>query len=125
MLDRQVVRYIIVGVTGTVTHLALLAFCVEIFRLNPLYGVVVGFAGALSVSFIMNHYWTFKSRRARLSSLWRYITVSCSGLLLNTTLIYFLIYHLEFGYFVAQSSAITIIPVSNYLLNRYWTFASR
>lgn len=123
MFDRQTTRYVIVGGVGTATHLALLALSVELLGINPLYGAVVGFAGALCVSYILNHYWTFQSRRARLSSLWRYFTVSCSGLALNTALMYLLISHLYWGYFTAQLSAIAIIPVSNYLLNRYWTFA--
>jgi putative flippase GtrA len=123
VLSSQVARYVIVGGLGTATHLAILTVCVEWGGLDPILGTIAGFLGALSVSYVLNHCWTFQSRRPHLSSLWRYVTVSLTGLMLNTGMMYVLVSLLHWWYLTAQLSVILIVPVSNFLMNRYWTFS--
>ena len=124
MLSSQVARYVIVGGLGTATHLAILTLCVEWLSLDAVLGTIAGFLGALSVSYALNHCWTFQSRRPHLSSLWRYVTVSFAGLMLNTGMMYALVSFLHWWYLTAQFSVILIVPISNFLMNRYWTFSS-
>ncbi len=125
LVTRPAFRYLIVGGLGTVIHLAILALCVELLGIDAVTGSVLGFVGALSVSYLLNHYWTFRSRRAHLSSLWRYVAVSLSGLALNTGMMYALVHFSHWWYFTAQLSVILVVPLSNFLLNRYWTFSSK
>ncbi len=124
MFSGSVARYLVVGGLGTVTHLAVLALCVELLGINAVLGATAGFVAALSVSYVLNHYWTFQSRRSHLSSLWRYVAVSLAGLALNAGMMYALIYFLHWWYFAAQLSVIWVVPLSNFLLNRYWTFST-
>lgn len=124
MLSSQVSRYIVTGGLGTVTHLAVLALCVEWLGFDAVLGAVAGFLSALSVSYVLNHYWTFQSRRSHLSSLCRYVAVSCTGLILNTGMMYALVSFLHWWYFAAQLSVILVVPITNFLLNRFWTFAA-
>lgn len=123
-LSRQVTRYVLVGSLGTAAHLAVLTACMEWFLLDVVRGSVLGFLAALSVSFVLNHYWTFESQRSRLSSFWRYFVVSVSGLILNTAMVYAMVEYLHWWYLTAQMSVILVVPTSNFLLNRYWAFAS-
>lgn len=125
MLSQQAFRYVIVGMLGTVAHLGVLAVFVEVLGQDAIIGAVAGFLSALSVSYMLNHYWTFQSHRRHLSSFWRYTTVSLAGLLLNTGIMYALIIFLNWWYFTAQLSVILVVPVCNFLLNRYWTFAAK
>lgn len=125
MLTRPAVRYIIVGGLGTAIHLTILALCVEWFGIDAVMGSIIGFVGALLVSYVLNHYWTFRSRRSHLSSLYRYVTVSLFGLGLNTGMMYALIHILNIWYFAAQLSVILVVPLVNFLLNSYWTFSSK
>lgn len=122
MLARQFTRYLVVGGLGTGTHLAILALCVELLRQSAIIGAIAGFIGALSVSYVLNHQWAFESQRAHVSSLWRYVVVSLGGLALNTGMMMALVHYLHWWYFTAQLSVIMIVPVINFLLNRYWTF---
>lgn len=122
MLTRQFLRYLVVGGIGTVTHLAILAMSVELLGQSAIVGAVAGFIGALSVSYVLNHRWAFESKRAHVSSLWRYIVVSLTGLLLNTGMMMALVHYLHWWYFTAQLSVIMIVPALNFLLNRFWTF---
>ena len=124
MLSGQIARYVMVGGLGTATHLAILALCVERFDFDAVQGAIAGFLGALSVSYALNHYWTFQSHRPHLSNLWRYVTVSLAGLMLNTGMMYALVVFFHWWYLTAQLSVILIVPISNFMLNRHWTFAS-
>jgi putative flippase GtrA len=85
-------------------------------------GAVAGFIGALLVSYILNYRWSFDSSRPHVSSLWRYALVSVSGLVLNTTMVSAIVNYLQWWYLTAQLSVIWIVPISNFILNRYWAF---
>lgn len=122
MLWRQFRRYLITGVLGTGTHLIILVFCVEYIGLSSTPGSAAGFMGALSVSYLLNHHWAFDSSRPHRSSLWRYVLVSSSGLLLNTSMVSALVHYLQWWYMTAQLSVIWIVPLINFILNRHWTF---
>jgi putative flippase GtrA len=124
MLTRQIVRYLMVGGLGTVTHLAILAFCVEVLGWSAIAGTIAGFLGALSVSYWLNHRWVFESNSPHANSLWRYVVVSLSGLVLNSGMMSALVHYLHWWYFTAQLSVIFIVPITNFILNRYWTFFS-
>ncbi len=124
MLRRQIFRYIVVGLLGTAAHLAVLTACVELLQSDVVKATVAGFLAALSVSYVLNHYWTFESDRPYFSSFWRYLAVSVSGLLLNTGMVYAMVEYLHWWYLTAQISVIFVVPTSNFLLNRYWAFAA-
>ena len=123
-LSRQVARYIIVGGLGTAAHLAVLTLSVEWLQLDVIRASIAGFLAALFVSYALNHHWTFDSKRSPLSSFWRYFVVSVSGLMLNTGMVYAMVEYLHWWYLTAQMSVILVVPTSNFLLNRYWAFAS-
>lgn len=123
MLRRQFQRYLIIGALGTGVHLGILALCVEWLNIGATTGAVAGFIGALLVSYILNHRWAFDSSRPHRSSLWRYALVSVSGLVLNTTMVNALVNYMQWWYLTAQLSVIWIVPICNFILNRYWTFS--
>jgi putative flippase GtrA len=124
MISRQFTRYLIVGALGTATHLAILALCVEWLKQDAVVSAAAGFVGALSVSYILNHQWAFESKQSHGSSLWRYIVVSLCGLVLNTAMMMALINYFRFWYLSAQLSVVIIVPIINFVLNRYWTFGA-
>lgn len=123
MLRRQFHRYLIIGALGTGVHLGILTVCVEWLDMNATTGAVAGFIGALLVSYLLNHRWAFDSSRPHTSALWRYALVSVSGLVLNTAMVNALVNYMQWWYFTAQLSVIWIVPISNFILNRYWTFS--
>ncbi len=125
MLSKQFIRYAVVGALGTGIHLVTLTLWVEWLKSDPISGTVAGFVGALLASYTLNHCWTFRSSRAHHESLWRYIAVSLSGLVLNITMMYVLVYIFNFWYLGAQLAVIFVVPTTNYLLNRHWTFSTK
>lgn len=122
MLRHQLIRYLLVGGLGTVAHLMVLVISVELAGLSATWGAVLGYLCALLISFIFNHKWTFSSKKSYLSSFPKYVLVSVSGLVLNAMMVSGLVNHFGWWYLSAQLIVIWVVPITNYLLNKYWSF---
>jgi putative flippase GtrA len=115
-------KYGVVGVLGTLVHIGVLAIMVEVFQVNAIIGSIIGFIGALLSSYLLNYHWTFESTHDHLSSFTRYLLVSLVGLGLNTLLMYLTVTVLKWWYIYGQLTVILVVPATNYVLNRFWTF---
>lgn len=122
LISWQFARYLVVGGTGTLLHLAVMVATVELLGWAVTWGAVLGFLSALLVSFVANYRWTFASTRSPVGALGRYTLVCVSGLLLNLLMMHSLVALLDIWYLTAQIAVIWVVPVINYLLNRYWSF---
>lgn len=122
MVRHELVRYLLVGGLGTVAHLLVLVVSVELAELSATWGAVLGYLCALLISFVFNHKWTFNSRKSYLSSFPKYALVSVSGLALNALMVNGLVNYFGWWYLTAQLIVIWIVPITNYLLNKHWSF---
>ena len=116
-------KYFVVGILGTVTHLSLLYFAVEFLHMPPLLGSSAAFVVVVVQSYLLNRNWTFQSDRGHGSALPRYLAVSGMGFVGNLTIMFVMFNILGLWYMLAQASAAVVIPVMNFLLNKYWTFS--
>lgn len=119
---RKFTKYATVGGIATLVYMGMLVAFVEILGLDPVLSSVISFTFILVGSYYANRYWTFRSGRGHLYSLPRYIVVSLSGLSLNTVIMYSTVHILGWWYISGQMIAIFAVPVSNFLLNFYWSF---
>ncbi len=119
---RKFLKYVIVGLIGTFTHLSILAFWVEVLQINPVVGTTIGFIVTVIISYYLNYNWTFKSSSSHIVALPRYTTVSVIGLALNTSIMYIAVNVFSMWYGIGQAIAIIVIPLSNFFLNSYWSF---
>lgn len=125
MLQFQVVRFAVVGVVATLTHLGVLVIGVEGFGLSPLLASTLGFLAAVADSYWLNRIWTFVSAQPHRQTLWRFLIVALFGLGLNSAMMILLVQNLNWWYLWAQLLTLLVVPVSNYLLNKHWTFKHR
>lgn len=122
MFRNQFIRYLVVGGVGTALHLLVMVVAVEVTRLSITQGVVLGYLAALLFSFALNYRWTFGSDRSPCATFIRYTLISLSGLLLNALMVNGLVIYTGIWYLTAQLSVIWVVPITNYLLSRYWAF---
>jgi len=116
-------KYFIVGALGTVTHLAVLYFCVEFMLLTAVVGSSVGFTWVVIQSYFLNRNWTFESDKQHRSALPRYIVVSCVGFVTNLFIMFIAVDVFHVFYLIAQLLTITVVPGMNFLLNKFWSFS--
>jgi len=125
MLRHQAVRFAVVGVVATLTHLGILTAGVEWWGWSPLPASTLGFLAAVADSYWLNRVWTFDSNQPHRETLWRFFVVALFGLGLNTGMMMLLVQYLHWWYLWGQLATLMVVPLSNYLLNRHWTFKQR
>lgn len=127
-------RYGLVGVCGGVLQTATLYVWVEVFRLHAhyLFGAVIGFCLALSVTFTLQKFWTFRDyARAQMQRQFFYYTfIALVSLGLNVLFLHLsklVLETLGFNFFniwylVAQGAIIGLIAILSFLANYLVTF---
>lgn len=115
-------RYGIAGGLSFLTHLAVLVALVEAGLAAPVPASVAGFAASVAVSFTLQYRWVFRSSAPLFTSFGRFLVVTVLGLLLNVLIMAVGVNGLKLHYLAVQFVAFAAVPISNYLLNRAWTF---
>ena len=124
-MHSKLLKYGIVGMFGAFLHFIALILLVEAAGVAPVPASIAGFVLTVIVQYGLNRRWTFRSKARRLTEFLRYATVSVSGLALNALVMYVCTVWLTMHYVVAQTLVMIIIPLTNYWLNRVWTFRLR
>ena len=118
------VRYGVVGVIGASIHFGTVILLVEEFRLNPVFSTAAGFSIVVAISYILNKHWTFKIvSKGKSYRFLKYIVVSCLGFGINVSIMYYVVNIAHWSYILGQSIVTVVIPVSNFTLNKFWTFS--
>jgi putative flippase GtrA len=120
--DGVIIRYGLVGIMGTLLHFTSVILFVEAVRLDPVLGSGLGFLLVLVVSYILNRTWTFRSNSKGARQFFSYTLVSLLGLGLNSAIMFVSVHVLKWNYIYGQGMVVAVVPASNYILNRYWTF---
>lgn len=138
---KRFVKFGIVGVLGTVTHITLFNVLLLVFHLPPLVANVIGFSTAVIQNFTLNRKWTFPETRSRsfLPQLGKFAVVSVLGLIINSFVLLTVSHFLEqfwnsliadphLAHIINQNFALAVaIGVTlfwNFFVNRLWTFRS-
>jgi putative flippase GtrA len=119
---KKFTKYATVGAIATLIYMGILVALVEILQLDPVLSSVIAFIFILIGSYYANRSWTFRSNRTHGYTFPRYIMVSLSGLLLNTGLMFLTVNILGWWYISGQMIALAAVPLSNFILNFYWSF---
>lgn len=120
----QFIKYGLVGIVGTIIHTGTLVVLVEYCNMSPYLASIMGFTLSLIISYFINLKWTFNNNN-NLSTFLKYITVSLSGLCLNMLIMYIFVDLLSVWYLIAQIVTVIIVPISNFIFNKYWAFKKK
>ncbi len=124
-LRHKFIRYAIVGLFGTFTHVGLLILFVEWLFLPPVFSSSTAFIIVVIISYCLNYRWTFNAKSKHKTALFRYGTVSLIGFLLNLAIMFFLVDILQLWYLFGQMISAIFVSISNFTLNSKWTFKAR
>lgn len=119
---RQFIKYALVGGIGTTIQTTVLVILVELTKMSPFIATCIGFSCSLIISYYINKKWTFSNRDVKSMAFLKYFIVSCSGLLLNLLILHVLVNIFSVWYIWVQMVIIVVVPLSNFFLNKFWTF---
>ena len=121
--NKVIIRYGVVGVIGTITHVGITIILVELLHISPTVSTSIAFSCVLLISYILNRHWTFeKTDGKHLSDFIKYSSVSLLGLSLNAGIMHYTVSALQNWYIYGLAAAALIVPVTNFILNKYWVF---
>jgi putative flippase GtrA len=129
-LGRLVAQYLkfgLVGIAATVTHVIVFTLWIEAAGLTPLRANVAAFCVATIVGFIGHFSWTFHGHGAWEARRWqavlvKFVVVSLSGLALNSLMVYFVVNVLAMSYVYAVGLMVTVVPACTFVLSKFWAF---
>ncbi|MEY8198025.1 MAG: GtrA family protein [Colwellia sp.] len=124
--NKVIMRYAVVGIIGTLMHVGLVVIFVEFFHIPPTLSTSVAFFFVLLTSYLLNCHWTFERAGGNhWVDLIKYTLVSLSGLCLNVGIMYTTTEILKIWYIYGLVMVTLTVPVTNFLLNKYWVFNQR
>lgn len=127
---RQFVKFAVVGGLGTVVNLAVLKATLYVWDLaataTPFaveaFASGLAFAVAVVHNYLLNRWWTFRSRGAVTGEFARFLTVSLLGLGLNELAFWLFRTRVGLGVLVSQLGAIACVLPFNFTVNKLWSF---
>lgn len=121
--DGSFFRFLLVGGSCTGIQYAILIILVRWATIPAIIASSIGFIFSTVVNYFLSRSFTFKSTSPHRSAFPKFISVAFIGLIINTVFMTLLHNFLGAHYLVAQLFTTGIVMITNYLLNRYWSFA--
>lgn len=120
----QLVKFVWVGAAATAVQYLVLFLLVHFGSERPATASAIGYGLAACVSYVLNYFITFSSRRGHSSAIIRFATVAGIGLMFNFSIVVVANEILGIYYLAAQVLATVTVLGWNFLANRNWTFSA-
>ena len=115
--------FALVGGLATAAHVGLALFANTRLDAGPLAANLVGYVGAVLVSYAGNARLTFRRRVFDRAQFLRFSTVSLAGLGLGQALTYVATDAMGLPFQVALVAVVVIVPAFTFVASRLWAFA--
>jgi len=123
LLFSQFGKFALVGVFNTALDFGILNLLVRIFDWNPVWANTVSFSIAVTNSFLLNKFWTFKSKGGNyFRQFGIFLVINLSGLGLSDLIIYFFHQRLLYDLNLVKAISIVMILLWNFFGYKYLAF---
>jgi len=120
----QLSSYLVASVLGTAAHYLVLLLLVQVAALDPVIASTGGATVGAAIIYALSYFVVFKSDRSHHVALARFALVAALGIVLNGTILKLLTTISSWHYLLLQAATTVAVFVSNFSLNRCWTFAA-
>ena len=117
----QLIRYGLVGILGVSTAYLLLHSQITLLKIHPIPANIIATGITSIISFLCHKLWTFKAKQHAKQYLIRFYMVGVSSFALGQ-IIFISLYKINLSYTLAFFSASIIMPIYNFLMNKFWVF---
>lgn len=128
---RRFLRFLAVGLSGTILDFAILTALITFFGLPTLVANTISYSAGVINNFTLNRLWTFSDSRDKHWTLQfvQFVVINVIGLLLNNLIVSgldrplgLLFHNPAHGYLPAKVVATGVVVIYNFIANRLWTF---
>lgn len=118
----RLVRFGIVGVIATLVYFSTTFVAIEAFALTPVRASIVGQVTAMGVSYFGHSLFSFAVKTDHRTYLWRFLVIAALTFTMNGVVTWLLTDVLRVYYPIAVGIVGLLIPLTNYVCNRFWVF---
>lgn len=119
---KQFIKFAFVGVFNTIVDFTAYIFCTRVLAFDYLIAATLAFILAVSTSFLLNKYWTFRANSNFLKAYLKFIIVAAGGLLWTIFLLFILVDKFAWYDLLAKLFVVVVVMNWNFFLQKYWTF---
>lgn len=121
----RLIRFGIVGVAATLTHVLVLTGLVELLGADPRLANLAAFAVAVPVSYVGHYYWSFGSSHPHGETMLRFVVVAAASLVSSQGLMLLALDVAGAGYGVGIALMVVVMPLVNFLVQQALVFRRR
>jgi putative flippase GtrA len=118
----RLARFSVVGAVATAVHIGVAMLAVAAAGANPTAGSAIGFVAAFTVSYFGHFRFSFRVTGRYRDYLLKFAVSSLASFLLSTASVWLATAIIGVDYKPALVALAIIVPVGNYLVNRFWVF---
>jgi putative flippase GtrA len=118
----QIIRFGLVGGTGTMVHVTSAYFAYHTLAISGLSANILGFFIALCLTYVGHAYWTFGVDDKHPQRVLRFAISSLACLGFSSAIIELVYSSWGYDYSVALLAIVIAVPPVSFLLARFWTF---
>jgi dolichol-phosphate mannosyltransferase len=119
----QIVKFCLVGSSGLIIDSIVLASLVELLYFDPRVAVCFSFIAAVAWNYLLDHSWTFRSRRkVSLSLFISFFSVCVVGLLIRVGVMHLLLTKTTIYYLVANFLGVVVSTSLNFVGSKFLVF---
>lgn len=122
LLQFEIARFGLVGLTATVVHGSLLALFIEVGSLHVQVANVLAFVMAFAVSYLGHHRWTFCSGNTHGKAAVKFLVTAVIGFLANILIMELVVVQLSYHYLAGFICVVLSVPPATYIVSRSWIF---
>jgi len=112
-----------VGAIGTAGHYVTLIVLVQVGQIAPVYASACGFVIGALINYSLNYRYTFASTKKHTETMTKFMLVAIFGFVINSGIMALGTETLTVNYLIVQITATAIVLISNFTINRFWTFS--
>lgn len=111
------------GVIGTLGQYTVLVVLVQFWAVDPVFASSLGFVVGAAINYILNHRFTFQSKKRHSEALTKFLIVAIIGAGINGFIMYIGVENTRINYMIIQLFATVLVLFWNFIVNKAWTFA--
>jgi putative flippase GtrA len=119
----KLIRFGLVGASATLLYALLVGVLLQL-RIGLVLAHCMSYAAAIPYSYFAQRGFTFRSSRAHLVSLPRFLLTNSASFLLSTTIVA-ASKQLQLPALISVTAVVVVVPLINYLCLNSWVFADR
>ena len=121
-VSEKAVRHLLVGGFGTAFYFVFVAAFVEVFSINPVLSVAIGFTVLHIYLYLVNRTWVYGATNRHMDAIVRFAILVAISFTLNTGIMYLTTEIFDYWYVWGLIFATILIPITNFVISNFWVF---